>query len=125
MPVVVGVLVLHHPELALDAVLEAGCKVEINAPIRRHSCYPSDARSHGRFPPLYSTPFRYPIARSTNAGSTQRGGLRWIETCPPKSPKTFRISGDSTLSRLPARSLPSPLIWCAFRNIRLPAPPLT
>ena len=30
----------------------------------------------------------------TNRGSTQRGGLRWIETWPPKSPNTFRIEGD-------------------------------
>ena len=41
----------------------------------------------------YSNPFKYVIALSTKRGSTQRGGLRWIETWPPKSPNTFSHGG--------------------------------
>src|SRR5436190_21537144 len=83
-----------------------------------HDCLQSSGLRH-------SSPITNSIALSTNPGSTQRGGLRWIETWPPKSPNTFRIAGESTLSGLPALSFPSLLIWYAVRNNRLPGPPLT
>jgi hypothetical protein len=41
------------------------------------------------------------MAFSTKLGSTQRGGLLWIETFPPKIPKVFRIRGDNTFNGFP------------------------
>ena len=69
---------------------------------------------------LYSSSLTHFIAFSANAESTQRGGLRSIEMCPPKSPDTFCSAGDRTFSGLPARSFPSTLIRCAFSSRRLP-----
>jgi pimeloyl-ACP methyl ester carboxylesterase len=50
---------------------------------------------------------------STNSGSTQRGGLRWIDTLPPKTPKTICISGDNTFNGCPERFTPTERSGCA------------
>jgi len=46
----------------------------------------------------------YLAAFSTNSHLTQRGGLRWMQFFPPKSPNIFFIFGDKTLIGLPALS---------------------